>query len=234
MQVKQTLILCPLAIEIDAILMRLRECSIAVVEERVGPIRSFRLPELNSILSLGGHGKTQFGIQTQFLLHHYSNIGAKIGANIGAVFCAGCAGAIDDQVSLFDVVIAEKTVEHDFRLRFISRPVPEFSGDAILLKRFSEIEATGFRIHFGRIASGDEDIIDSVRAQDIKAQTQALAVAWEGAGGARACKFNSVPFIEIRGVTDLADSATPGEFKQNLKVAMAHVCDSILMVLPVI
>ena len=221
---KSFLVLCPLAIELESILARLRERKLSYREEQVGTLKVFHVLELSLILGLAGHGKTQFGIQTQFLLNQFSNI--------GAVFCAGCAGGLDESVSLFDVVVAEKTIEHDFRLRFISRPIPEFSGDAALLQKFSRLSFDGFRIHIGRIASGDEDIVDPARAKEIKDQTQARVVAWEGAGGARACKFNSVPFIEIRGVTDFANHSSTTDFKANLKIAMAHVCDAILLAIP--
>lgn len=220
---KNRLVLCPLSFELEAILARLRESKFVCREEQVGPLKVFHVVELNLILSLAGHGKTQFGIQTQFLLNYY--------ANIESVFCAGCAGGIDERLSVLDVVVAEKTIEHDFKLHFVARPLPEFSGDPSLLKKFSKLHTEGFRIHIGKIASGDEDIIDPARANQIKLQTQALAVAWEGAGGARACKFNSIPFIEIRGITDLANLNAKSDFRTNLKLAMAHVCDALLQVL---
>jgi len=52
-----------------------------------------------------------------------------------------------------------------------------------------------------------------------------LAVAWEGAGGARACRFSGVPFIEIRGITDRANSQAPADFQMNLASAMRHLVE---------
>ena len=144
-------------------------------------MKTYHIPRLNAVLALGGHGKTQFAIQTQFYIHHFGNI--------DSVFCVGCAGAIDQKVSILDVVIAEKTLEHDFKLKFISRALPAFAGDLKLLAKFSKLKLDGFQIHIGILASGDEDVVDLVRAKEIKEQTQALAVAWEGAGGARASKW---------------------------------------------
>jgi hypothetical protein len=37
-----------------------------------------------------------------------------------------------------------------------------------------------FRVHFGAIASGDEDIIDADRRVEVLVATRALCVAWEG------------------------------------------------------
>jgi adenosylhomocysteine nucleosidase len=73
------------------------------------------------------------------------------------------------------------------------------------------------------VASGDEDVVDAARRRALHQKTEALAVAWEGAGGARACAFSCVPFVEIRGVTDEADHSAPADFQKNLKMAMSNV-----------
>ena len=48
-------------------------------------------------------------------------------------------------------------------------------------------------------------------------------VAWEGAGGARACAFSQVPFVEVRAVTDAADHQAPSDYDANLEVAMNNL-----------
>lgn len=218
---KKSLLLCPLALELEFLRERFKEKAFVFREEQVGPIKVFHVDELNLILAPAGHGKTQFAIQTQYLIGHF-----KV---VRAVFCVGCAGAIDDKLMVGDVVVAEKTLEHDFRLKFISKPMPEFAGDSSMLQKFSLVKVNEFKIHFGKIASGDEDIIDDVRAGEVRLQTGALAVAWEGAGGARAAKFNKIAFLEVRGITDRADSSTPDNFKEKLKIAMSNVCDVIML-----
>ena len=55
---KNFLILCPLAIELESILARLREKNFSFREEQVGPLKVFHVLELNLILGLAGHGKT--------------------------------------------------------------------------------------------------------------------------------------------------------------------------------
>ena len=54
-------------------------------------------------------------------------------------------------------------------------------------------------------------------------------MAWEGAGGARACAFSDVPFIELRGITDTADHNAPADFETNLHVAMDSVAALVAM-----
>ena len=53
-------------------------------------------------------------------------------------------------------------------------------------------------------------------------RTGALAVAWEGAGGARACHFSGIPFLEIRGITDSADSDAASDFRATLEGTSFH------------
>ncbi|MDT8273248.1 MAG: hypothetical protein RRA35_08645, partial [Desulfomonilia bacterium] len=89
-----------------------------------------------------------------------------------------------------------------------------------------------FRIHFGSIASGDEVICDPQRKCSLHEETGALAVAMEGAGGARACRFSAVPFLEVRGVTDAADHSIASDFLLNLESAMRHVAVFLASVIP--
>jgi adenosylhomocysteine nucleosidase len=78
-------------------------------------------------------------------------------------------------------------------------------------------------VHFGDVASGDEDIVSAERARALRAATGAVAVAWEGAGGARACAFSETPYLEMRGVTDQATVDAPAPFRQNLSLAMRNI-----------
>lgn len=79
-------------------------------------------------------------------------------------------------------------------------------------------------ISIGRpIASGDEAIIDEKRARELHKVTGALAVAWEGAGGARAAAFSDVPYLEIRAISDGADDEARSVWCENLPSAMMNV-----------
>lgn len=193
------LVITPLAIELEALkLAGLRDG---------GSLR----------LALGAHGKVQFALRTQALILEHKP---------ALVVCAGACGSLSPDVRPRDIVVAERTIEHDFKLRFITRPEPTFDADgaavARLKKEFS-LRAGDFAIHFGVVASGDEDIMGAERARELRQQTKAMAVAWEGAGGARACAFLNTPYVEIRGVTDFANHAAAENFKENLNYAMKNV-----------
>ncbi|MCB0126353.1 MAG: hypothetical protein KDE58_29045 [Caldilineaceae bacterium] len=55
-----------------------------------------------------------------------------------------------------------------------------------------------------------------------------MAVAWEGAGGARACQFSDVPFVEIRGITDNANQTAAADFERNLQASLHNVATTII------
>jgi nucleoside phosphorylase len=81
-------------------------------------------------------------------------------------------------------------------------PVFKAMDRSIDALRRSAQSVSGFQVVFDVIASGDEDVVTSERAQAIRDQTGAACVAWEGSGAARAALFNGIGSLEIRAVTD--------------------------------
>jgi adenosylhomocysteine nucleosidase len=170
-------------------------------------------------LAIGGHGKVQFALTTSHLLQRLKP---------RLVVCAGSCGALSPELSPGDIVVGGTTVEHDFNLRFLQRPLPRWPADAAALARLEAMtpRSSGFKLWFGAIASGDEDVIEAERAARIRDLTGgALAVAWEGAGGARACAFHKTAFVEIRAVTDHADAAAMKDFTAHLKPGLANLAE---------
>jgi adenosylhomocysteine nucleosidase len=175
------------------------------------------VPQWGLALAHGGHGKSQMAVQAQYLIDRFR------GGSL--VVCAGAAGSLDPGLSVGDVVIATETVEHDYRLLFATRPLPRFAGDpeSLALLRQASAGVSGFRVAFDVIASGDEDVVSAARAAEIRAQTGAACVAWEGSGAARAAAFNGLRSVEIRGLTDAADKEAAQRFADNLPIAIGNV-----------
>jgi adenosylhomocysteine nucleosidase len=215
-------VMIPTQKEFDLFLPGCRERGLRAENSTVGRLPVVRFPDLDIVLSRGGLGKVQFAVQTQHLLD------ACPGPSL--VICAGAAGALVDHLSVGDVVVATETVEHDINNRFGPPLLPRFRGAETLMAEFRSISpvSDSFRVHFGPVASGDEDVVDTARRRALHALTGGLAVAWEGAGGARACQFNDTPFVEIRGVTDDADSDAPTDFEANLESVMRNVATLII------
>ena len=115
--------------------------------ERIGKLDVHCFPEINLTLARGGHGKTQFGIQTQHLLDH---------AKFDLVICAGAAGALAPEVRVGDVIIATSTLEHDYNNKFSNRPKPRFAGDRQRIEQIKSLDLsdTEFKVHFCIMAGG--------------------------------------------------------------------------------
>ena len=216
------LIVTPLQEECDFLLQSCAGRGFAAERAMIGRLPVAQLPHLGVTVARGGVGKAQFAIHTQHLLDTHGGW--------SAVVCAGAAGGLADDLAVGDVVVATSTVEHDYQNKFSARPTPQFDGDSATIAdlRRAATASDAFRVRFGVVASGDEDVIDDQRKQALRRATGALAVAWEGAGGARACAFSGIPYVEIRGVTDAANHAAPADFETNLAVAMGNIATLIV------
>lgn len=213
------IILCPLRKELEALQQALEKQSKSSATNEA---------KTTYCLAQGGRGKIEFALSTQEQIVRQKN------SPITLVICAGTAGALAPQVSPGDVVIGTSTIEHDFYSLYkkdLNLPTqtisyPTFPSRAVLTSPLPS--PTNYKIFKGPIASGDEDIFSSERAQEIYQETQALAVAWEGAGGARACRKYKIPFLEIRGITDLANSTSLKDFQTHLNSAMERVAHTLI------
>jgi adenosylhomocysteine nucleosidase len=212
------LILCPLTRE-WSFLVKTFEASIHVDRLHYLKVEAVHIRDWRALVAPGGHGKTQFAVQAQYLIGQFPST--------ELVICAGAAGSLSSQLYVGDVVVGTETVEHDYRQLFASRPLPRFPGHgpSIDALRRSAQAVSGFQVAFDVIASGDEDVVASERAKAIRDQTGAVCVAWEGSGAARAALFNGIGSLEIRAVTDAADKEAPQRFDANLPTAMANLAN---------
>lgn len=208
------LILTPLSLEYDA--LRRAFATLGTPSEKtLGRIKVTSFAEGRIALAVGGLGKVDFALNAQHLLQNLSP---------RALLAVGAAGRLVDTVRPLDVVIGTETVEHDFHLRVLKRPVPRFPANPTLIEQVRKIATdTTFTVHYGPIASGDEDIIDAERVKQVQLSTGGLAVAWEGAGGARAARFYKTPYLEMRAITDFASGDVLEDFKRNIQAAMNNL-----------
>jgi len=208
----------PQAKELEPLLGTLAAAGYRAKGLTLGRLDCHCFDELGLLVAVGGHGKTQLAVQTQHLIEQRPTA--------RSVICAGAAGSLDGQLRLGDVVVGTSTVEHDYKIRFVERPAPRHDADPALLDEFrlAARHISGeSRVIFGTIASGDEDVIDPVRARELQAETGAACVAWEGAGAARAARFNGLRFLELRAITDAADHAAASDFETNLARSMPNL-----------
>lgn len=176
---------------------------------------------MNLTVAEGGQGKPQFALQTQHLIEN--------GRDWNVVVCAGSAGGLNNDFKVGDVVVATETIEHNTKWS-VGKAPRRFCGSAELVSnlRGAGASISSFRTHFAAIASGDEDVISQERRQDLRESTGASAVAWEGAGGTKAAEFSTIPFVEIIGISDMADQTLGTKFIDNLPMAMRSVAELVI------
>jgi adenosylhomocysteine nucleosidase len=216
------LVIIPTRKEFDFFLKACTDEKIRSEDSKIGRLPVVKLPDLDITLAVGGLGKVQFAVHAQHLLD--SSPGWDL------VVCAGAAGSIKDGLSIGDVVVSTETVEHDIDNKVGPPIIPRFNSEESKIAEFKSITPVSdlFQVHFGPIASGDEDVMDSERRSILHDLTGGIAVAWEGAGGARACRFNDTPFIEIRGITDNACGNAVSDYWANLERVMGNVANLII------
>ena len=220
MNSSSTLVVIPTPEEVEAFLGSFRARGFQALPTLIGKLQCNAIQSLGILIAPGGHGKAQLALQTQYVIDRVPNI--------ERVICAGAAGRLDNDLRLGDVIVSTHTIEHDYKTRFNPKPSPRHLSDAQLVDRFrrtSETNPFSFKVYFGTIASGDEDVVDRIRAEELRRECDAHCVAWEGAGASRAAAFNDLPFVEVRVVTDGADPDTPSHYAENLHHVMTNVVD---------
>ena len=146
-----------------------------------------------------GIGKVNAARCTQILI---DNIKVDYILNVGV------AGGVSKKVSIGDVVIGDKLIQHDFDLRpfnyergFIPNVGKFIPCDEYLIKLASEIKLD-VRSVVGTIASGDIFVTEEVMWEKINTKFDALCVEMEGASIAQICYLSHIPFLVIRSISD--------------------------------
>lgn len=170
-------------------------------------------------------------------LHGKKVIAAKCG--IGKVFAAVCAqtmilnfkpdciintgvaGALDPTLHICDIVIGDKTVQHDMDTSAIGDPVGLVSGINVVYFESDEnvckiiadcAKELSFAHTTGTVACGDKFVSDSETKQRIVDNFSAKACDMESCAMAQVCYINDVPFAAIRAISDGADDGSKMDY----------------------
>lgn len=164
-----------------------------------------------AVLACSGIGKVNAAMCTQILI---SEFGAQ------AVINTGTAGALSDDLNVFDVVAAVDAVQYDADAVHFGYAKGQIPGTksafwpaskslrSCALKAFKalkpELSVKGIKMIEGRIASGDTFVSDKkLRTQIIK-DFQPACVEMEGAAAAQVCVTNKIPYLILRSISDNA------------------------------
>ncbi|MEG1448415.1 MAG: 5'-methylthioadenosine/adenosylhomocysteine nucleosidase [Oscillospiraceae bacterium] len=150
-------------------------------------------------------GKVNAAIATQLLIDKFG---------IDAMINSGIAGAMGDNVGVLDVVISKNVCYHDADLDIFKKYPPymdEYLADEDMInhaKLACEKNCNGsFKIHVGKIVTGDKFVTDSKIKGEIKNRCTPLCIEMEGAAIAHTAIINEIPFVIIRTMSDSADDS---------------------------
>jgi len=173
----------------------------------------------------------------------------------------GTAGSLNPELKPCDVVIAAKTVQHDFVRQtssgierrgarnpltgqrnptFVEAPVSlvEMAKRAAAATDFMPISGeskksspTAVRVIVGIVATGDAFVESSEKRKELRTALQADAVEMEGAAVAQVCYEFKVPCLVIRGVSDMADESARADFETYAGTAIANAARLVYNVL---
>jgi adenosylhomocysteine nucleosidase len=173
-----------------------------------------------------GVGKARTAASVQFLLDHFP---------VEAIVFTGVAGAINPDLKIGDIVICQRTVQHDFDAGgkgiLVDMRTPWFDADPGLVElaaRASRDLGLGDRVRMGVVLTGDQTIIDSQKRKWLWQNFQGDCVEMEGAATALVCSLNEVPFVLIRAISDFADESAREDFRRTMSQA---AIDSATLVL---
>lgn len=158
-----------------------------------------------------GIGKVNATITTTLLLNNYT---------IEYVLNIGIAGGIDP-VKTGDIVLANELSYFDVSLIDIDDiPFGQMSGDPLtvysdkhlLQKAESIFNDKGIRFHVGTLVSGDSFVTRiELLASILEVKKHVIACEMEGMAIAMTCHKFHVPFLSIRGISDVVSSMNQQE-----------------------
>lgn len=174
------------------------------------------------VVAQTGVGKVNAAIVATLLIEHFRP---------ARVIFTGIAGSLNPDLSLGDVVLASKLVQHDLGLLSeagiahwgtralgdTTRNPVYFPADTAMLWRAQRAATdmawsrlTGMsrvpKVLIGTVATGDVFVASAAKRQEIRDQLGADAVDMEGAAVAQVCwQLGRVPLLVIRSISDAAN-----------------------------
>jgi adenosylhomocysteine nucleosidase len=237
----------------EEISLILGQVEVAEVQEVLG-IRFTvgRLHGRDVVVVESGVGKVNAAMTSALLIDHFRP---------DEVIFTGIAGALGDSLLPGDIVVGDRTVQHDLvvlqaeqRERFGVRNPRDgarnpvfFAADPHLLEtaveasgqvRLAEVGTSrGTRtpsVVVGIIATGDAFVASRAVKAELHAELGAVAVEMEGAAVAQVCHQHQVPCIVIRSISDEADENADRDLEEFYRTAAANSATLVLQMVQLI
>ena len=191
--------------------MNLNEIEVAHVKFYRG-----QLNNKDVVLTQSGIGKVNAAISTTLLIEKFKPT---------LIINTGSAGALDDSLSVGDILISNNVMYHDadatafgYDIGQIPQMPAQFEANQQLLQLTEKVvKQQNLTAKIGQIVSGDSFIGSSEQRLKIKRQfSKAMAVEMEATAIAQTCYQFNLPFIVTRAVSDLANGEAEMSFEEFL------------------
>lgn len=181
----------------------------------------------NIILVESGVGKVNASRVAQILIDNYK---------VDLILNVGSAGALDPNLNIGDIVIAEKLIQHDFDITAFNHKKGYITGvgdyiecDKSLLKDIfntaKNIKDETFKVEKGIIATGDIFCTDINMKDKIYTKFNAMCIEMEGAAIAQVCYLDKIPFVVIRCISDSPNGNNSITFDKFVQLASKRCAD---------
>ena len=152
---------------------------------------------------------------------------------------SGVAGAINPELKIGDLIIADKLCQHDLDITIFGHDhgyVPEgavFVESDETLREVAKEVATKSNLSLieGTIATGDQFVASSQRKEFISKTFNADALEMEGASVAVVCDALDVPFFILRAISDTANDDADMDFDEfmvgSAKISANFILDMV-------
>ena len=179
-----------------------------------------QLSGCDAVVVQSGIGKVAAAIAAQILIDRFA---------VDALLNTGMAGGLDARLEVKDLVVATGALQHDFDLTAFGHARGYISGENdtaatvfetdkmlvdLALDAAAEVLPQGSKAITGVVASGDVFVDDSALKARLITEFGAAAAEMEGAAIAQTAVANSVPFVILRTISDLAEKQANVSFDE--------------------
>ena len=180
------------------------------------------------VVALSGVGKVSSAICAQTLILKYCP---------NFILNVGVAGGIAENINIFDTVIANNVVQHDFDVSaFPNRKKGEIPALNLvqipcspwIIKNISSIiknTVKNIKIHYGTVVSGDQFINSPTKLIQLNNYFCGIACDMESGAIGQTCLLNKIDFGIIRSISDNANSSAKVNFGKFIIKASVNACN---------
>lgn len=151
---------------------------------------------------------------------------------------SGVAGAINPELNIGDLIIADKLCQHDLDITAFGHPNGFVPGGNVFVETSKDLREVAkevavennLKVIEGTIATGDQFVHSTERKNFIESTFKADALEMEGASVAVVCDALDVPFFILRAISDSADMDAGFDFDEFLKSSAVNSANYLIKI----